>query len=74
MLTTTVIIGQAQFNIEFDIGNPWRGSRDRYGVPLEPDEEGEITISSITSDGELIDLLHDKVMDMIQCAVESETD
>ena len=65
-----VMVGQTVFDVEYDIGNPWRGSRDKYGVPLEPDEPGETTINSITSEGELIDLLHDKVIEQIQFNVE----
>lgn len=71
MGSVRIHIGQTNFDVEFDVGNPWRGSRDKFGVPLEPDEPGEVVINSITSEGELIDLLSDKVVEMIQQETES---
>ena len=42
-----VVVEGISFEVDYKITPACRGSRDSYGVPLEPDEPAEIEIQSI---------------------------
>ena len=50
------------FDVKVDYSPPWRGSQDRFGVPLEPDDAADVNITSICVEGtgyELCDILYE---------------
>ena len=56
MSTCTVTITnkddeEIELEVDFDYNRACRGSRDRYGVPLEPDDPESIDINTVTLDG-----------------------
>lgn len=58
--------------VQFDYYPPSRGSRDRWGAPLEPDEPENIEITSVWYDGgeQIHDLKLTDIMDLEQKALE----
>lgn len=50
-MTSTVTIDDRELIVTYEAYPPSRGKRDRYGVPLEPDEDAAIEIESVTDEG-----------------------
>jgi len=71
-MTANVTVFEIDFTVSFIYSPPLRGSRDLYGVPLEPDEPEQAEIQTITLEGstvDLIDIIDRSVFDSIQQAV-----
>lgn len=72
-MQTTVNIAGYDFEVEYTITPGSRGSRDGFGVPLEPDDPGELNIDSITFSGiditGFVDDLCSSLQDLIYQAV-----
>lgn len=51
-MTKTVILNGEEVEVEFSYYPACRGQRDRYGVPLEPDEPEDIEIEIVSIGGE----------------------
>lgn len=58
-------IGNNEFEVDFDYTPPSKGSRDSYGVQLEPDEPYHLELTSVEFQGaELVGLLTDEAEDL----------
>lgn len=68
----TVVVRGVEMEVEFDYSPPCRGSRDKYGVPLEPDEPESLGLTAVVVGGiDIIDLINAKLSDEIISAIES---
>jgi len=57
--------------VKFDYQPPCKGSRDSMGVPLEPDDEEEVEITSVSDEhGNDIDLTSDEESDIEEKCLE----
>lgn len=54
MPTTEITLRGLRLEVEFDYSPAHRGSRDKYGAPLEPDEPEECDITEVYHAGEEI--------------------
>jgi len=73
-MKTDIFWEKLGLSVEFDYTAPCRGSRDRYGVQMEPDLGAEIDLCSVTIqdqsgvDHELLhgNFLHPKMLEWIE--------
>lgn len=57
MNTTTIQIGAATCEVDYNYTPPQRGSRDRYGAPIDPDCDEDWDIIAIRCEGDCSDLI-----------------
>ena len=61
--------------VEYETYPSYRGARDSYGAPLEPDEEGGFDIISVKFNGEeILDLLDRYQLEYIEREIENSFD
>lgn len=66
-----ITVEDVKLDVEYTICKPYRGARDSFGVPLEPDEDGGIEeiLSVKVGETDIITLLSDNMIQMIELTV-----